>query len=92
MDLTVLLVQDDLGLELSPFVQSLLHLRGEVLAGLAAVQEVAHAALLHQLAAGEARQLAEAVRAVDDGVDGLDLCVPQHEVTVCQDQPEETED
>lgn len=59
--LTALLVQDNLGLELSPLVQGHLHLRGEALAGLAAVQEVAHAALLHQLAAGESSQLAEAV-------------------------------
>lgn len=82
MHLTALLVQDDLGLELSTFIQGLLHLRGEAVAGLAAVQEVTHAALLHQLATGEAGQLAEAVGAVDDGVDGRDLSVPQDEVTV----------
>lgn len=80
--LTALLVQDDLGLELPPLVQSHLHLGGEALTGLAAVQEVAHAALLHQLAAGEAGQLAEAVRAVDDGIEGLDLSVAQDKVTV----------
>lgn len=80
--LTALLVQDDLGLELAPLVQGHLHLRGEALTGLAAVQEVANAALLHQLAAGEAGQLAEAVRAVDDGIEGLDLSVAQDKVTV----------
>lgn len=80
--LTALLVQNNLGLELPPLVQGHLHLRGEALAGLAAVQEVAHAALLHQLATGKASQLAEAVRAVDDGIEGLDLSVAQDKVTV----------
>lgn len=80
--LTALLVENDLGLKLPTLVQGDLHLRGEALAGLAAVQEVAHAALLHQLAAGEAGQLAEAVRAVDDGVKGLDLSVPQDKIAV----------
>lgn len=67
--LTALLVQDDLRLELPPLVQGHLHLRSEPLAGLAAVQEVAQAALLHQLTAGKASQLTEPVRAVDDGVE-----------------------
>lgn len=80
--LTALLVQDDLGLELPPLVQGHLHLGGEALAGLAAVQEVAHATLLHQLTAGKACQLAKAVRAVDDGIEGLDLSVAQDKVTV----------
>lgn len=44
-----------------------------------------HAALLHQLAAGEAGQLAEAIGAVDDGEDGLDLRVSKNEVTVWVD-------
>lgn len=59
--LTALLVQNDLSLILPAFVQRNLHLRRETLAGLTAVQEVAHAALLHQLAAGEAGQFAEAI-------------------------------
>lgn len=80
--LTALLVQNDLSLELPPFIQSCLHLRGEAVAGLAAVQEVAHAALLHQLATGEAGQLAEAVGAVDYGIEGLDLSVAQDKVAV----------
>lgn len=80
--LTALLVQDDLRLELAPLVQGHLHLRSEALAGLAAVQEVAQAALLHQLTAGKAGQLAEAVRAVNDGVERLNLCVSQDKVAV----------
>lgn len=41
-----------------------------------------HAALLHELATGEARQLAEAIGAVDYRIEGLDLSVPQDEVAV----------
>lgn len=82
MSLTALLVQDDLSLELPPLVQGHLHLRGEALTSLAAVQEVAQAALLHQLTASKAGQLTEAIRAVDDGVEGLDLCVAQDKVAV----------
>lgn len=59
--LTALFVQDDLRLELPPLVQGHLHLRSKALAGLAAVQEVAQAALLHQLTASKASQLAKAV-------------------------------
>lgn len=79
---TALLVQDNLGLELPSLVQGFLHLRREALAGLAAVQEVAHAALLHQLAAAKAGQFAEAIGAVDDGVDGRDLGVAEDKVAV----------
>lgn len=92
ISLTALLVQDDLSLELPPLVQGLLHLRGQAVAGLAAVQEVTHAALLHQLAAGEASQLTEAIRAVDDGVEGLDLGVPQDKVTVCREDGEQLDE
>lgn len=80
--LTALLVENDLGLKLPTFIQGDLHLRGEAFAGLAAVQEVTHAALLHQLAAGEAGQFAEAIRAVDYGIKGLDLSVPQDKIAV----------
>lgn len=82
ISLTTLLVENDLGLKLPTFIQGDLHLRGEPLAGLAAVQEVTHAALLHQLGAGEAGQLTEAIRAVDYGVKGLDLSVPQDKIAV----------
>lgn len=51
-----------------------------------AVQELAGATLLHDLSAREPRELAEPIRAVDDGVDGRHLCVAEHEVTVCNTQ------
>lgn len=80
--LTALFVENDLRLELAPFIQSNLHLRSEALTGLAAVQEVAHAALLHQLATGKAGQFTEAIRAVDYGIEGLDLSIPQDKIAV----------
>lgn len=46
------------------------------------VQELARAAFLHNVRARPARQLAEPVRAVHDGV-ARDLRVAQHEVAVC---------
>lgn len=80
--LTALLVENDLSLKLPTLIQRDLHLRGEALAGLAAVQKVTHAAFLHQLSAGEAGQFTEAIRAVDDGIKGLDLSVPQDKIAV----------
>lgn len=80
--LTAFLVQNDLCLELPTLVQSFLHLRGEAVAGLGAIQEVALAALLHQFATSKAGQLAKAVGAVDNGVEALDLGVSQDKVTV----------
>lgn len=88
--LTTLLVQNDLSLELPTFIQSFLHLQGEVVAGLAAVQEVTHAALLHQLATSKAGQFTEAIGAVDYGIEGLDLSVPQDKVTVWSDERQDT--
>lgn len=81
---TVLFVEVDLGLVLLAALQSLHHLLGHVLAGVGAVQEAAAAVLLHHLGPGEARQLAEAVRAVDDGISTVALGVPQQEVAVCE--------
>lgn len=81
---TVLLVEVDLGLVLLAALQGLLHLLGHVLAGVGPVQEATAAVLLHHLRPGEARQLAEAVRAVDDGVAAVALGVPQQEITVCE--------
>lgn len=73
---TALLVEADLGLVLLPLLQSPGHLLGHTLAGVAAVEEAAAAVLLHHLGPGEARQLAEAVRAVDNGVAAVTLSVP----------------
>lgn len=81
--LTSLLVEHQLCLELPPLIQRPLDLRGQPLAGLRAIQEVTRAALLHQLGAGVAGEVAEAVGAVHNGVERLDLGIPQHKVTVC---------
>lgn len=53
------------------------------LAGLWAVEEAAAAGLLHDLGAAVARELAEAVGAIDDGKAPWALCVGQQEVAVC---------
>ena len=90
--LTALLVQDDLSLELSTLIEGYLHLGGEAVAGLRTVQEVTHAALLHQLATGKAGQLAEAIGAVDYGIEALDLSVPEDEVTVWEEGRESGQD
>lgn len=84
--LTFLLVEHQLRFELPPVVQRSLDLGRGAVAGFRAVQEVTGAALLHELGAGVTGELAEAVGAVDDGVQGLDLGVPQDKVTVCGGQ------
>lgn len=81
---TILLVEVDLGLVLLSALQSLHHLLGHVFAGVGPIQEAAAAVLLHHLSSGEARQLTEAVRAVDDGVASVALGITQQEVTVCE--------
>jgi len=50
---------------------------------------VTHAALLHQLASGEACQLTETIGAVDYGIERLDLSIPQDKVTVCKEETRE---
>lgn len=82
--LTVFAVEADLSLVLLLALQGLVHLLDDALAGLVPVQEAAGAHLLHHLRPHEAGQLAEAVRAVDDGVAVVNLSVPQEEVTVCR--------
>lgn len=57
---------------------------GRLLAGVGPVQEAAAAVLLHHLGPREARQFAEAVRAVDDRVAAVALGVTQQEITVCE--------
>lgn len=80
--LTAFFVENYLSFELATFIQSNLHLWSEALAGLAAIQKVAHAALLHQLSAGKAGQFTEAIGAVDYGIEGLDLSIPQDKIAV----------
>lgn len=86
--LTFLLVEDQLGLELPPLIQSSLDLGCRLVACFRAVQEVTRAALLHELGTSVTSELTETVRAVDDGVERLHLSVPQDEVTVCEEERE----
>lgn len=46
------------------------------------VEEVASAGFVHDLRARVAGELAESIRAVDDGDLG-DLCIAEHKVAVC---------
>ena len=75
-------VEFELGLELLLGVEGVLDLRPGVGVGLLAEEELAGAALLHDLGAREAGELAEAVAAVHDRVRRRNLRVPQHEVRV----------
>lgn len=83
LNLTFLLVEDQLSLELPPVIQSSLDLSCEPITGFRAVQEVAGAAFLHELCPGVAGELAESIGAVDDGVERLHLGVSQNKVAVC---------
>lgn len=80
---TSFFVEDQFCLKFPSVVQRRLDLRHQPIAGLRSIQEVTRAALLHQFRPGIAGELAEAVRTVNDRVEGLDLCIPQHKVTVC---------
>ena len=66
--LTSIFVEDKFQLELGLVLEGLFDGDLMVLRGVRAVQELAGAALLHDLRALVARQLAEAVLAVHDGV------------------------
>lgn len=82
MPLTTLLVEADLGLLLLLALQHLLDALQDGLAGLSPAEEAAAAVLLHHLGAGEAGQVAETVRAVDNGETTADLSVGQDEIAV----------
>lgn len=82
--LTVFPVEADLSLVLLLALQGLVHLLDDALAGLVPVEEATGAHLLHHLRPHKAGQLAEAVRAVDDGVAVVTLSVSQEEITVCR--------
>lgn len=81
--LTVLAVVGDLHLALLGAQQRLGHLGHGVPAGALAVQEVAGARLLHDVRPGEARHLAEAVVAVDDGT-VLHAGISDDELLICR--------
>lgn len=84
MTLTSFFVEDQFCLEFPPLVQSTLDLCHQPVTGLWPIEEMTRAALLHQLCAGITSELTEAIRTVHDGVERLNLCVPQHKVTVCE--------
>lgn len=81
--LTILPVEANLSPVLLVALQGLVEPLQGWLAGLGTVEEAAAAGFLHDLGAAVTRELAEAVRAVDDGKAPWALCVGQKEVTVC---------
>lgn len=81
MLLTIFLIEYKLQLELVLGVEGDVDLAAVVVARVGPVQELARAPLLHDVRARPARQLAEPVRAVHDGV-RRHLSVAQHEVAV----------
>lgn len=81
--LTFFLVEHQLGLELPAVIQRSLDLGCRPVARFRAVQEVTCAALLHELSTGITGKLTEAIRAVDDGVEGLNLGISQNKVAIC---------
>lgn len=86
--LTFLLVEDQLGLELSPLIQGSLDLGRQPVACFRAVQEVTRAAFLHELGSGVACEFTETVGAVDNGVERLHLGVSQNKVAVWKEKGE----
>lgn len=88
--LTVFLVEHNFHLKLRLRFKRLLNSKFVFFLRLWAVEEFAGASLLHDLGTSVASELAEAIAAVHDGVKGGDLCVTQHEVTVCGGRERET--
>ena len=64
---TCLFVEHDLILELLALFQGVVNAEDDAFASLRPIQELTGAALLHDLRPGEACELTEAIRAVDDG-------------------------
>lgn len=82
--LTCLFVEHDLVLKLLALLQGAVDAEDDAFAGLRSVQELTGAALLHDLSPGEACELTEAIRAVDDGKTLRHLSIGQDEVAVCR--------
>lgn len=82
--LTTLPVKDQLGLELLVLVQGLADLLADELTGVRPIEEGAGTAPLHDFSPGEAREVTEAIRAVDHREEPRHLGIAQHEVTVCK--------
>lgn len=85
--LTALPVQDQLSLEFLVFIQGLANLLTDQLTGVWPIEKGAGTAPLHDLSPGEAREVTEAIRAVDHREEPCHLGVAQHEVTVCKRAP-----
>lgn len=81
---TCFFVEHDLVFKLLSLLQGLANTQDDAFAGLRPVQELAGAALLHDLGPRAARELAEAIRAVDDGKALQHLRISQDEVAVCR--------
>ena len=86
--LTRLFVEHDLVLKLLALLQGFPDAEDDAFARLGPKQELAGAALLHDLGPGKARELAEAIGAVDDGKALRHLSVGQDEVAVCRREGE----
>lgn len=81
---TCLFVEHDLILKLFALLQGLVNAEDDAFAGLGPVQELTGAALLHDLCPREARELTEAIGAVDNGKALRHLSIGQDEVAVCR--------
>lgn len=68
-------------------IQGLADLLADELTRVWPIEEGAGAAPLHDLGPGEAREVAEAIRAVDHGEEPRHLGVAQHEVAICKRAP-----
>lgn len=82
--LTCLFIEHDLILKLLALLQGVADAEDDAFAGLRPIQELTGTALLHDLGPGEACELTEAIRAVDDGKALRHLCIGQDEVAICR--------
>lgn len=85
--LTTLPVQNQFCLELLVLIQGLADLLSDELTGVWPIEEGAGTAPLHDLSPGEAREVTEAIRAVDHREEPCHLGVAQHKVTICKRAP-----
>lgn len=85
--LTTLAVQDQFCLEFLVLVQGLTDLLADQLTGVWPVEEGAGTAPLHDLSPREAREITEAIRAIDHREEPCHLGVAQDEVAVCKRTP-----
>lgn len=89
--LTCLFIEHDLILKLLTLLQGVTNAEDDAFTGLGSIQELTGTALLHDLSPGEACELTEAIRAVDDGKAFGHLCIGQDEVAICRGEGREGE-